>query len=895
MKKKCCILPVFLLWMFAMCLADAGAQGLADFRYVSPAGPLKNIVTHDNEFHGYTNHWQDRYMRWVRYGNLFKMAVPEVDKTILQSKVDAAEDLGIPGLVMEEGFLQGLLSAGYVVLEDPSAEEIVQKAKDGNVLVFTTPASEAGKILMAKVPADDLSWPEKLGSHQYGATDLVHVYAFFLENGGKKIFVVSTDDPDTRTSLKSLIEQTLKTVGEYDLHKGWFGAYTLLNSVTCTPGHPLEVMGLGMNEGCSWFVFEGYMDFLLKDSLTKWVKAVNLPVATDVGATRLYACRDWNDFQIQQMFTLADWIRYAKEKGGYLFRRVLEPEADKDPYQYKGFLASAGDKEQIDKGEMPFVLKTGRLEQDALQSMVLFLPKGEALTRESMWKAILDKRETGVLERGRLMGPAQFRHPLDLLFLDRVFLEEYFGDRVNMEAVTKDYDLQVTLTNTYDHPVTGDLSLTLPAQLTTRDGVTKIVALPAGTSQTYHFALQPSAAAMDRANPVAVRFRWDGKEKNTLTLLELPPAISVHRLLYGHTPVVEYPVTIHNYSRKTSFPVKVEVVDAGNEKHVVFTAKQKCSIPQGDFKDMLFKLKVPPGNYKVKVSALDVTYTSQLGVGKAEGRPYLYEVDLNGDGINEYRMENDSVRVTLLTTGARVIEYIVKSKNDNVLFKLWPDKPVDDKRPFRKWYYYPFGGFEDFLGQASMETHQVYHAGIVKKEGDYVRVRMWTDYYGNRLEKTFTLYGNTPLLEVRFALTFKNPEADMLGPQPMLSLGKKHGTEDAFFVPEKTGVHEFHMKPTGHLGQAFFVKEGWNAGYDTQEHISFVGAFPADQPLFLHMWQNHDSNHDSHYFYAEFQPWVPIFRKSTMYFSYYLWGAAGPWENGVKWLRERNLITTNEK
>ena len=97
------------------------------------------------------------------------------------------------------------------------------------------------------------------------------------------------------------------------------------------------------------------------------------------------------------------------------------------------------------------------------------------------------------------------------------------------------------------------------------------------------------------------------------------------------------------------------------------------------------------------------------------------------------------------------------------LFKLWPEKVDDHKRPFRERAFYPYGGFEDFLGQGSMENHQVYDAEIVKEEGDYVRVRMWTDYFGNRLEKTFTLYGNTPLLEVRFALTFKNPEANVLG------------------------------------------------------------------------------------------------------------------------------------
>ncbi|KPL13323.1 MAG: hypothetical protein AMS26_14950, partial [Bacteroides sp. SM23_62] len=77
-----------------------------------------------------------------------------------------------------------------------------------------------------------------------------------------------------------------------------------------------------------------------------------------------------------------------------------------------------------------------------------------------------------------------------------------------------------------------------------------------------------------------------------------------------------------------------------------------------------------------------------------------------------------------------------------------------------------------------------------------------------------------------------------------------------------------------------------------RDDVAFVGAFPVSQPLFLHMFLNHPRNRDSHYYYAEFQPWLPIIQKSTMYFTYYLWGAGGPWENGVKDLREKNLITT---
>ena len=862
------------------------AQHLDTFKIKESGTQLKKPIKNVNDFNGYTNYWHDTYTNMYRYGNLFKMAVPDVQKTILQSKIDIAEDIGITGLKVQEGFMFGLLSKKFVMLDQPSVSQLENQLKTGNVLIFVSPDSDIGKKLNAKLPSD--VFQQIIKSHQYGATDLKRVNAFYLKNGNVKLFVVSSKDKNTREKVKIQIENTKEVVTNYDFHKGWFGAYTLLNSVTCTPGHPIEVMGEGMNEGCTWFVFDGYMDFLSKNSIAGWVKDVNIPpVVTDVGATNIFGCKDYDGFQIQQMYDKESWINYAKKKDGYIFRKVMDLEAD--PFHYDGYFASEGNKYQIDNEDVPFVLKTGKLEDNALSSMVLFLEKGKKLTQKSMWEAILDRREVGVIEKGKMMGPAKFKNALQILLLDRVYLEEYFGDRINLKAVTTDYDLQVTVTNTYAHSVSGKLKLVMPQQLKIEEGTVINVNLPAGTSKTLHFSLQPTASEMNKANSIAVHFNWDKKNKSTLALFDLPPVISVHRLLYGHTPKVSFPVTIHNFKPAGSFPVKVEVF---NGKKVVFKTSQRCNTKQGTFKDMKFVLNTPPGNYKVKVSALGVDFTSQLGVGKAEGKPYVYEIDLNNDGVKEFRMENDSIQVTLLRTGARVIEYIVKSRNDNVLFKLWPKKAIDDKRPFRKRGYYPYGGFEDFLGQASMETHQVYDAEIIRSEGDYVRVRMWTDYYGNRIEKTFTLYGDSPLLEVRFALTFKNPEANMLGPQPILELGEKHWTEDVFYVPEMSGVNEFRMDPDRYYGQAFHIKEGWNSGYDTKEDITFVGAYPVDQPLFLHMWQNHPSNGDAHHYYAEFQPWLPIFQKSTMYFTFYLWGAGGPWEDGVEWLRKRNLITT---
>jgi hypothetical protein len=352
---------------------------------------------------------------------------------------------------------------------------------------------------------------------------------------------------------------------------------------------------------------------------------------------------------------------------------------------------------------------------------------------------------------------------------------------------------------------------------------------------------------------------------------------------------------MHNYTTKPSFPLKVRVTEKNDPDRIIFEDERICTTAPGAYEEIVFDLEIPAGDYQVTASALDSETTTQLGVEDPERNPKVYEIDLNKDGVLEYRMENDSVVVTLLATGARVIEYIVKSKDDNVFFKLWPEKPIDDRGPFRKRRFYPFGGFEDFLGGASMESHKVYDAEIIKSSGGSVSVRMKAEFYGNMLEKVFTLYGNSPLLEVKYTLDFNYPEANIIGPQPILTIGKEHGMEDVFVIPDVDGIQEYRMHKEVYYGRIFNMKEGWNAGYDTRENIGFVGAFPVDQPEFMHMYMNHTLNPASHYNYVEFQPWIHITRKNKMYFSYYMWASAGRWENGLKELRVRNLISKTKK
>ncbi|MEW5899894.1 MAG: hypothetical protein AB1715_00345 [Acidobacteriota bacterium] len=857
-----------------------------------------NFILAPGQFNGYTNYWHSVYWEWFRYGNLYQVSRPDVSRSILQKKIDLAEELGVSGLDLQEGFLDGLLNSAFRTLHDPSLDVLEQNLTEANVLVYIHPSGDLGKKLLAKAAARP-DWRRSLRSHQLFAGDFHDVPAFYLEDGARKLFVVATECAACRTRLKQLIEGTLEIVRRFDLHRGWFGAGTLLHSVTCHPGHPLEVIGQGVNQGNDWFTFSGYMDYLLRGQLSDWLSKVGLDVVTDVGTGKAthsfgsiaFGCRDWEGLKIQDMPTEEEWIRYVKDRGGHIFRPVFSAECNS--YTYDGYIAIEGNKKQIDTEDIPFILMTGYVREEAPACMVLFTDKGIRFSRETMWEAILGRRGVGVLPQGKMLGPEAFRSVLEMLLLDRIYLESYFGDMLQIEARVEGHELRISLGNAATKPLAGTLEVITPAGLEIKAQATRKVSLGPLSSKTIILPLRPTLEAMGRTNPILVNFSWASAKKRTLAIMDLPRPISAHQLLYGQSPEVVYPVSIHNFSEQESYPVALRVFEAENPSKVVFETSQQGKARSGEFEEVVFRLPLRAGAYRVEVSALGARNVGQLGVEKAGGNPRAYEVDLNGDGINEFRLENDRVLVTLLSTGARIIEYIVKERQDNILFKLWPEKEKETaRRPFRERGFYPYGGFEDFLGQASMETHKVYDAELLKKDGGCVQVRMTADYYGNRLEKIFTLYGDSPLVEVRFSLTFRNPEANMLGPQPILELGKRHWTEDVFAVPSCSGLREFRMRPEEYFGEVIFLKEGWNAGYDSEADISFVGAFPVSEPEFLHMWMNHPSNAESHHYYAEFQPWVPIYQKTVRYFSYYLWAAAGKWQDALMELRRRNLITT---
>ncbi|MEI7525041.1 MAG: hypothetical protein WCJ95_11965, partial [Mariniphaga sp.] len=140
--------------IFTLITETISAQQLADYSYNGAFTPLANSVRSEVQFNGYTNYWHNDYKEWFRYGNLFKMAVPNVANTIAQSKIDVAEDMQLPGLSVQEGFVSALFASTYKTLEAPSLKEFDESLNSGDLLVFTDPATAVGKKLGTKFVPD---------------------------------------------------------------------------------------------------------------------------------------------------------------------------------------------------------------------------------------------------------------------------------------------------------------------------------------------------------------------------------------------------------------------------------------------------------------------------------------------------------------------------------------------------------------------------------------------------------------------------------------------------------------------------------------------------------------------------------------------------------------------
>ena len=156
-KMSRLVMAVFLCTALALQIG-AGicrCQGLEGYAYKGEFDPLKDAITTKGQFNGYTNYWHDVFWKWQQYANLFQVAEPNIKMTVAQARIDIADELGIPGLFIQEGFLNELMKTKYRTLDNPSLAAIEDAASGGNILVFLNSASAAGQLLLSKLPGNE--------------------------------------------------------------------------------------------------------------------------------------------------------------------------------------------------------------------------------------------------------------------------------------------------------------------------------------------------------------------------------------------------------------------------------------------------------------------------------------------------------------------------------------------------------------------------------------------------------------------------------------------------------------------------------------------------------------------------------------------------------------------
>ena len=80
MRKAISRAVTLVLFVFIVFVFNVSAQQLSDYSYNGKIDVMNNAVSNEIQFNGYTNHWWNDYEKWYRYGNLYKISVPDVEK-----------------------------------------------------------------------------------------------------------------------------------------------------------------------------------------------------------------------------------------------------------------------------------------------------------------------------------------------------------------------------------------------------------------------------------------------------------------------------------------------------------------------------------------------------------------------------------------------------------------------------------------------------------------------------------------------------------------------------------------------------------------------------------------------------------------------------------------------
>ena len=158
-------------------------------------------------------------------------------------------------------------------------------------------------------------------------------------------------------------------------------------------------------------------------------------------------------------------------------------------------------------------------------------PKGSRGTGRRCGRRSRRGGKSGFCRRAGCSVPSPSGTPSRCSFSTGSISKICFGDRVQIEASVQGRSLRVRLENLRGSALDGKLEVRAAPELELLVDSSVSLSLVPGTATVLTFDIRPRLEAMGRANPVLASFTWDGGKKRTLAVMDLPPAVSTHKLL----------------------------------------------------------------------------------------------------------------------------------------------------------------------------------------------------------------------------------------------------------------------------------------------------------------------------------------------------------------------------
>ena len=831
-------------------------------------------------FEGYSKgEWKKLYWCVGAYQGI-PFSFKDVQSKVMEIAEKNAELEGYGTFWMKNGFLKKFLDLedydiadGIISLEELSK---LSSIKQNPLIIIINKNAEIFKKIVNETPIE------------YLGRDIILTHLYFND---RNVLVIATPSIEKSQSILKFLEQVKQFIKNHEIWRGFSFVTSGRYTVTPLPIHPVKLVSLALRLGYRWALFVGPGEDQVVRELTPKLSELGIdfiPLSGQFTGDGKCLMIEWESYLDPQASSFVDACLAKREEKGLLFgvfSNLIDSDIDILEQYVDGYAFQEGNLEYIEKVDKPFIVFSALNDFDDIPaSMWLFVEKNlkGVNDKDKIIKTILSKKAISVFPDGRIAGPAFLVNVARLIMTDKNLAEEIFGEGFLLLSELKDNTLRVHIINNTERNVSGVFRIKTSRKIEIENYRQHPLIVEAGEKEESDFKVSIKSDKGGSYEIVYVEFGADGKAWRDVCWIEMPLLLTTLPMLISESERVDIPVSVYCTEPSEKILIDCEVLSSDGRRFDV--RREMRGGKQFSSMKPTLSLDLGEGFYTVTLRHKGESSVCRVAVHKFEGAATARMGDYDGDGLEEAVLENDYVVAKIISVGGRLLQFRLKEVEADLLFKLYPKKPQDWRVSGRKRRFYPFGGLEEFIQQATVETFEKFDLSIVKREGNSAIVAAEADIRGNKIKKTFKLFGGVPLLEVRYEVDFVNPELNVIGVNPLIKLGNDVGSSHVIYYPTREGIAKERYR--GKLyGKRLRLTEDWIACYDEEEKLGLITIFDARKPFLVHVWMNTPENPDSHYSYIEIQPWIRVDFGTTTYFTYYLYGFKGDFDEALAAVR----------